>query len=60
MLEEKLKFMTTTLAKQIRDQAEHANEVDVESNKLSMELNRQREEQELKQNELNKLDIINT
>ena len=59
MLEDKLKFMTTSLAKQIRDQAEHANEVDVESKKLLMELNRQKEEQDLKQSELNKLDSIN-
>ena len=32
--------MTSTLTKQIRDQAEHANEVDVETKKLKMELER--------------------
>lgn len=38
MLQDKLKYMTTTLIKQIRDQADRANEVDVESKKLKMEL----------------------
>ena len=34
MLQDKLKYMTTTLTKQIKDQAERANEVDVETKKL--------------------------
>ena len=34
MLQEKLKYMTSTLNKQIRDQGERANEVDVETKKL--------------------------
>jgi hypothetical protein len=34
MLQEKLKYMTTTLSKQIRDQGERASEVDVETKKL--------------------------
>ena len=57
LLEEKHKFLTTTLAKQVRDQAEHANEVDVESKKLKLELERQRDEELLKRNELAKLEI---
>jgi hypothetical protein len=60
LLEDKHKFLTTTLSKQVRDQAEHANEVDVESKKLKMELERQRDEELLKRNELDKLDDLNT
>lgn len=53
-------MLTTTLAKQVRDQAEHANEVDVECKKLKMELERQRDEELLKRNELAKLDDLNS
>jgi hypothetical protein len=40
MLGEKLQYMTNSMTKQIRDQAEHANEVEVESKKLKAELDR--------------------
>jgi hypothetical protein len=60
LLEEKHKLLTTTLAKQVRDQAEHANEVDVECKKLKMELERQRDEELRKRNELAKLDDLNS
>ncbi len=52
--------MTSTLTKQIRDQAEHANEVDVETKKLKMELERKKEEVQLKNNELKKLEDLNS
>lgn len=48
------------MSKQIKDQAEHANEVDVECKKLKMELKRQIDEVSLKQNELKKLDDSNS
>lgn len=51
--------MTNSMTKQIRDQAEHANEVEVESKKLKAELDRQKDEVQLKQNELKKLDDSN-
>jgi len=51
--------LTTTLAKQVRDQAEHADEVDVESKKLKLELERQRDEELAKRNELAKLQDLN-
>lgn len=38
MLQEKLKYMTSTLNKQIRDQGERASEVDVETKKLKQEI----------------------
>lgn len=59
MLQDKLKYMTTTLTKQIKDQAERANEVDVETKKLKQEITRQKEEVALKTNELKKLDDSN-
>lgn len=59
MLGEKLQYMTNSMTKQIRDQAEHANEVEVESKKLKAELDRQKDEVNLKQNELKKLDDSN-
>jgi hypothetical protein len=59
LLEEKHKFLTTTLAKQVRDQAEHANEVDVESKKLKIELERQRDEELAKRNDLARLEDSN-
>jgi hypothetical protein len=43
MLQDKLKYMTTTLTKQIKDQAERANEVDVETKKLKQEISRQKD-----------------
>lgn len=52
--------MTTSMTKQIRDQAEHANEVEVESKKLKMELDRQKDEVSLKHSELKKLDEANS
>jgi len=52
--------MTTSMTKQIRDQAEHANEVEVESKKLKMELDRQKDEVSLKNSELKKLDEANS
>jgi len=48
------------MTKQIRDQAEHANEVEVESKKLKMELDRQKDEVSLKNSELKKLDEANS
>ena len=59
MLQDKLKYMTTTLTKQIKDQAERANEVDVETKKLKQEIVRQKEEVALKTTELKKLDDSN-
>ena len=59
MLQEKLKYMTSTLNKQIRDQGERANEVDVETKKLKQEIIRQKEEVALKTTELKKLDDAN-
>lgn len=59
MLGEKLQYMTNSMTKQIRDQAEHANEVEVESKKLKAELDRQKDEVNLKQSELKKLDDSN-
>ena len=60
MLQDKLKYMTTTLTKQIKDQAERANEVDVETKKLKQEIVRQKEEVALKTSELKKLDDSNS
>lgn len=59
MLQDKLKYMTTTLSKQIRDQGERASEVDVETKKLKQEITRQKEEVALKTTELKKLDDAN-
>jgi hypothetical protein len=36
--------MTVSLTKQIKEQAEHANEIDVDSKKYKMELERMKEE----------------
>ena len=47
------------MLKQIRDQAEHANELDVETKKLKMELSRQKDEVKQRLNELNKLEDSN-
>ena len=55
MLNDKLKFMTTTLSKQIQEQADHAHEVDGECKKLKAELQRQLDQVSLKQFELKKL-----
>lgn len=51
--------MTSTLNKQIRDQGERANEVDVETKKMKQEIIRQKEEVALKIGELKKLDDSN-
>lgn len=59
MLQDKLKYMTTTLTKQIKDQAERANEVDVETKKLKQEISRQKDQVALKTSELKKLDDSN-
>ena len=59
MLQDKLKYMTTTLTKQIKDQAERANEVDVETKKLKQEISRQKDSVALKTSELKKLDDSN-
>ena len=59
MLQDKLKYMTSTLNKQIRDQGERANEVDVETKKMKQEIIRQKEEVALKIGELKKLDDSN-
>ena len=37
---DKLKYLTTTLNKQIKEQADHANAVEVETKKVHMELAR--------------------
>ena len=55
MLQDKLKFMTSTLNKQIKEQADRANEIDVESKKLKMEIVRQKDECAVKMSELKKL-----
>ena len=59
MLQDKMKYMTTTLTKQIKDQAERANEVDVETKKLKQEISRQKDQVALKTSELKKLDDSN-
>jgi acetolactate synthase small subunit len=60
MMQEKLKMMSNQMAKQIRDQAEHANEVDIETKTLKMELTRQKDEVKAKLQDLNKLEDANT
>ena len=59
MLQEKVVFMTNSLQKQIKEQEQHAHEIDVESKKQIAELERQREEVKLKEIELKKLDDSN-
>jgi len=59
MLTEKIQYMSSTLNKQIKEQAEHANEVEVETKKQSQELFRQQEDFKLKSGELKKLDDSN-
>lgn len=51
--------MTTTLNKQIQEQADRANEIDVESKKLKMEIVRQKDEVAIKLSELKKLSDSN-
>jgi chromosome segregation ATPase len=59
MLQDKLKYMTTTLTKQIKEQAERATEIEIESKKLKMEIVRQKDEVAVKQSELKKLQDSN-
>ena len=59
MLQDKLKYMTTTLNKQIKDQADRANEIDIESKKLKMEVSRQKDEVAIKAGEHKKLNDSN-
>jgi hypothetical protein len=59
MLQDKLKYMTTTLNKQIKEQADRANEIDIESKKLKMEVSRQKDEVAIKSGELKKLNDSN-
>ena len=59
MLQDKLKYMTTTLNKQIQDQADRANEIDIESKKLKMEISRQKDDVTIKLSELKKLNDNN-
>lgn len=59
MLTEKLQFMTSSLNKQIKEQAEHANEVEVQTKKETQELKRQQQELVNKEAELKKLDESN-
>jgi hypothetical protein len=51
--------MTTTLNKQIKDQADRANEIDIESKKLKMEVSRQKDEVAIKAGEHKKLNDSN-
>lgn len=51
--------MTTTLNKQIKEQADRANEIDIESKKLKMEISRQKDEVAIKSGELRKLNDSN-
>lgn len=51
--------MTTTLNKQIKEQADRANEIDIESKKLKMEISRQKDEVAIKNGELKKLNDSN-
>lgn len=51
--------MQSALSKQIKDQADHANEIEIDCKKQEMELQRLREEAILKQEELKKLDDSN-
>lgn len=44
VMQDKLKLLSNSMLKQIRDQAEHANELDIETKKLKMELSRQKDE----------------
>ena len=59
MLTEKIQFITSTLNKQIKEQAESANEVEVETKKQSQELNRQQTDYKMKCSELKKLEDSN-
>ena len=51
--------MTSSLNKQIKEQAEHANEVEVQTKKETQELKRQQQELMNKETELKKLDDSN-
>ena len=59
MLTEKIQFITSTLNKQIKEQAESANEVEVETKKQTQELNRQQADYKMKCSELKKLEDSN-
>jgi hypothetical protein len=59
MLQDKLKYMTSTLTKQIKEQADRATEIDVESKKLKMEIARQKDEVAIKSSELKKINDNN-
>jgi hypothetical protein len=51
--------MTASLGKQIKEQAEHASEVEVETRKQAQELLRQQQDFKLKESELKKLEDSN-
>jgi predicted RNase H-like nuclease (RuvC/YqgF family) len=59
MLQDKLKYMTSTLQKQIKEQGDRANEIDIESKKLKMEIARQKDEVAIKMGELKKINDSN-
>ena len=59
MLQEKIRVLTGDMSRQIREMQEQSNEADVEFKRLSAELQRQTEDFDLKENELEKLDISN-
>ena len=59
MLTEKMTFMTTALNKQIKEQAESANEIEVKAKKQSQELLRQQQDLRIKEQDLKKLDDSN-
>ena len=59
MLTEKTQFMTSTLNKQIKEQADRANQIEVETKEQAQELQRQQMEFKHKESELKKLDDAN-
>lgn len=59
MLTEKIQFMTSTLNKQIKEQADRANQIEIDTKEQSQELQRQQLEQRHKESELKKLEDSN-
>lgn len=59
MLTEKIQFMTSTLNKQIKEQADRANQIEVETKEQAQELQRQQTEYRHKESELKKLEDSN-
>ena len=55
LLNDKLQFLTSNMAKQIKEQGDHAQSVEMEYKKLQMDLDRQREEFKGKTGRLEKL-----